>query len=246
MAFAPDVELRKRRQACTRRQATRPPAQTRRHSQGGKHHHRTAEPSVLAPGQDIAPTPALRPGPTSVTRTRRGAWPLPPATACGPERASRGLGRTDCHDASPGRQLVSVRYAVAEREYRRERTGDPRPLLVGHEAEPGRTDAAVSAAMHTAARECEVKGIKLKGLTVNDVPAVGKEHLGHVFDVDVEAHARRRYRSLPSPNLNQLMRTTRGSLSVVAAAPPAATKAACCLERGRLARSRPERAPRLP
>ena len=57
--------------------------------------------------------------------------------------------------------------------------------------------------MHTAARECEVKGIKLKGLTVNDVPAVGKEHLGHVFDVDVEAHARRRYRSLPSPNLNQ-------------------------------------------
>ena len=79
---------------------------------------------------------------------------------------------------------------MAERQYRGERTGDPRPLLVGDEAEPGRTDAAVPAAMHAAARVCEVEGIKLKGLTMNDVPAVGKEHLGYVLDVDVEAHAR--------------------------------------------------------
>jgi hypothetical protein len=44
---------------------------------------------------------------------------------------------------------------------------------------------------------------------VNDVPAVGKEHLGYVFDVDVEAHARRRYRSLPSPDL----RTSRNRIA---------------------------------
>jgi len=63
--------------------------------------------------------------------------------------------------------------------------------------------------MHTAARECEVEAIKPKGLTVNDVPAVGKEHLGYVLDVDVEAHARRRYRSLPSPD----QRTSRNRIA---------------------------------
>jgi hypothetical protein len=36
---------------------------------------------------------------------------------------------------------------------------------------------------------------------MNYVPAVSKEHLGYLFDVDVEAHARRRYRALPSPYL---------------------------------------------
>ena len=128
-------------------------------------------------------------------------WQARPADLRPDLASSRGLGRTGRHDTSRGRQAVRARYTVAEREYRRERTGDPRPLLVGDEAEPGCTDAAVPAAMHTAARECEVEAIKLKGLTVNDVPAVGKEHLGYVFDVDVEAHARRRYRSLPSPDL---------------------------------------------
>jgi hypothetical protein len=44
---------------------------------------------------------------------------------------------------------------------------------------------------------------------VNDVPAVGKEHLGYVLDVDVEAHARRRYRSLPSPD----QRTSRNRIA---------------------------------
>lgn len=91
--------------------------------------------------------------------------------------------------------------AVAEREYRREWTGDPRAGLVGDEAEPGRTDAAVSPAVHTAARACEVEIIKHEGLAMNYVPAVSKEHLGYLFDVDVEAHARRRYRALPSPHL---------------------------------------------
>jgi hypothetical protein len=36
---------------------------------------------------------------------------------------------------------------------------------------------------------------------MNYVPAVGKEHLRYLFDVDVEAHGRRRYRALPSPDL---------------------------------------------
>jgi hypothetical protein len=36
---------------------------------------------------------------------------------------------------------------------------------------------------------------------MNYVPAVSKEHLGYLFDVDVQAHARRRYRALPSPDL---------------------------------------------
>ena len=56
--------------------------------------------------------------------------------------------------------------------------------------------------MHTAARQCEVEGVKLEGLTVNYVPAVRKKDLGYVFDVDVEAHARGRYRALPSPILD--------------------------------------------
>ena len=83
---------------------------------------------------------------------------------------------------------------MAEREYRRERTGDPRPRLVGDETEPGRTDAAVPAAAHAATRECEVEIIKREAPAVHHVPAVGQKHLGYVFDVDVEAHARRRYR----------------------------------------------------
>ena len=76
--------------------------------------------------------------------------------------------------------------------------------------------------MHTAARECEVEAIKLKGLTVNDVPAVGKEHLRYLFDVDVEAHGRRRYRALPSPDL----RASRNGVSHPRATPGEVTTVA--------------------
>jgi hypothetical protein len=110
---------------------------------------------------------------------------------------------------------------VAERKYRRERTDDPRPRLVGDETEPGRTDAAVPATTHTAAREHEVEIIKREAPAVNYVPAVGKKHLGYVFDVDVEAHARRRYRTLPSPDL-------RASRNVVEAGTPSLASGLLC------------------
>ena len=59
MSLAPDVVLRKRRRACTRRQTTGPSDQTRRHSQVGKHHHRTAVRSLPPPAaMDVLPEQA--------------------------------------------------------------------------------------------------------------------------------------------------------------------------------------------
>jgi hypothetical protein len=56
------------------------------------------------------------------------------------------------------RRSVTVPDTVTEREDRRERAGQPGPLLVGDEAEAGRADAAVAAAVHAATPVREVEG----------------------------------------------------------------------------------------